>query len=37
MTVLMSVFAHGLSALPGIRLYEKSVAKLPPNAPEVAK
>lgn len=37
MTVLMSVFAHGLSALPGIGLYEKSVASLAPDAPEVAK
>ena len=36
-TVLASVFAHGLSALPGISLYEKSVATLEPDAPEVAK
>lgn len=36
-TVLVSVFAHGLSALPGISLYEKSVAALAPDAPEVAK
>jgi NhaP-type Na+/H+ or K+/H+ antiporter len=35
MTVLLSIFAHGLSALPGINLYTKSVTKLPPNAPEV--
>ena len=36
-TVLMSVFAHGLSALPGISLYEKCVAALAPDAPEIAK
>ncbi len=34
-TVLISVFAHGLSALPGISLYEKSVAAMAPDAPEV--
>lgn len=36
-TVLISVFAHGLSALPGIGLYEKRVAALAPDAPEIAK
>jgi NhaP-type Na+/H+ or K+/H+ antiporter len=35
MTVLISIFAHGLSALPGINLYSKSVKTLPPDAPEV--
>lgn len=33
-TVLLSIFAHGLSAQPGIRLYAKSVDSLPPDAPE---
>ncbi|MHB8110875.1 MAG: cation:proton antiporter [Syntrophorhabdaceae bacterium] len=37
LTVLISVFAHGLSALPGISLYERSVALMAPGAPEVAK
>jgi NhaP-type Na+/H+ or K+/H+ antiporter len=35
MTVLLSIFAHGLSALPGINLYEKRVAMLEPDAPEI--
>ena len=30
MTVLLSIFAHGLSALPGINLYAAKVAKLTP-------
>jgi sodium/hydrogen antiporter len=33
-TVFLSIFAHGLSALPGIHLYAKKVSTLPPNAPE---
>ena len=33
-TVLFSIFAHGLSASPGIRLYAQQVARLGPNAPE---
>ncbi|MCO5123146.1 MAG: cation:proton antiporter [Rhizobacter sp.] len=33
-TVLLSILAHGLSALPGIALYAKAVASLPPDAPE---
>jgi sodium/hydrogen antiporter len=33
-TVLMSVFAHGMSAAPLIRRYAKTVESLPPNAPE---
>ncbi|MCA9286372.1 MAG: hypothetical protein KDA22_14195 [Phycisphaerales bacterium] len=33
-TVLLSIVAHGFSAMPGIRWYAASVAKLPPNAPE---
>lgn len=35
MTVLLSIFSHGLSALPGISLYEKSVSKLAMDAPEL--
>jgi len=34
MTVLLSIFAHGFSALPGINLYAAKVAKLDPGAPE---
>ena len=33
-TVLLSIFAHGLSALPGINLYATKVAALAPAAPE---
>jgi NhaP-type Na+/H+ or K+/H+ antiporter len=33
-TVLLSIFAHGLSALPGIALYARGVAALDPEAPE---
>lgn len=33
-TVLLSIFAHGLSALPGIELYARTIAALPPGAPE---
>jgi NhaP-type Na+/H+ or K+/H+ antiporter len=33
-TVLLSIFAHGLSALPGISIYAPSVASLDPSAPE---
>jgi NhaP-type Na+/H+ or K+/H+ antiporter len=33
-TVLFSIFAHGLSALPGIRLYARQVAALDPASPE---
>lgn len=35
LTVLLSIFAHGLSALPGINLYAKRVKTLPSDAPEV--
>jgi NhaP-type Na+/H+ or K+/H+ antiporter len=34
-TVLMSIVAHGLSAMPGIGLYSRSVRALPPDAPEL--
>ena len=37
LTVLISVFAHGLSASPGVSLYERSITALPPEAPEIAK
>jgi NhaP-type Na+/H+ or K+/H+ antiporter len=34
-TVLLSIFAHGISALPGTRLYARKVAKLDDDAPEL--
>jgi sodium/hydrogen antiporter len=34
LTVFLSIFAHGLSALPGINLYAARVAALPAAAPE---
>jgi NhaP-type Na+/H+ or K+/H+ antiporter len=33
-TVLLSIFAHGLSASPGIRLYARQIARLGADAPE---
>jgi NhaP-type Na+/H+ or K+/H+ antiporter len=33
-TVLLSIFAHGLSAQPGMRIYSAKVAALPADAPE---
>jgi NhaP-type Na+/H+ or K+/H+ antiporter len=33
-TVLLSILAHGLTALPGMKWYERSVASLPKDAPE---
>ena len=33
-TVFLSIFAHGLSALPGMNLYARRIAALPANAPE---
>jgi NhaP-type Na+/H+ or K+/H+ antiporter len=33
-TVLFSILAHGLTALPGAKWYEKSIASLPRSAPE---
>jgi len=33
-TVFLSIFAHGLSAMPGINLYAKQIAGLPAGAPE---
>ena len=34
MTVLLSIFAHGLSAMPGIALYARKIESLPADAPE---
>ena len=34
-TVLSSIFAHGLSAMPGMELYARRIATLPPEAPEL--
>jgi NhaP-type Na+/H+ or K+/H+ antiporter len=33
-TVLLSMFAHGLSAMPGIALYARRIESLPDDAPE---
>ena len=33
-TVLLSVFAHGITAAPGINLYARQVEKMPDEAPE---
>jgi sodium/hydrogen antiporter len=33
-TVVLSIFAHGLSAMPGISIYARKVAALNPSAPE---
>ena len=33
-TVLLSIFAHGLSAMPGISIYARKVASMAPDAPE---
>jgi len=33
-TVLLSIFAHGISAMPGIKIYTKKVGVLPSDAPE---
>jgi NhaP-type Na+/H+ or K+/H+ antiporter len=34
LTVLISIFAHGLSAMPGINIYSKKMQALPPTFPE---
>ena len=34
-TVLLSIFAHGLSAMPGIGLYTRKIAALPESSPEL--
>ncbi len=34
-TVLMSIVAHGFSALPGMELYARRIKSLPPDAPEL--
>ena len=33
-TVLLSIFAHGLSAMPGISLYARKIASMAADAPE---
>ena len=33
-TVLMSIFAHGVTAVPGMALYERKLQTLPPTAAE---
>jgi sodium/hydrogen antiporter len=33
-TVFISIFAHGLSAMPGINIYSKKIHALSTNAPE---
>jgi NhaP-type Na+/H+ or K+/H+ antiporter len=33
-TVLLSIFAHGISASPGINLYARQIKDLPDDAPE---
>ena len=33
-TVMLSIFAHGISAMPGISLYERKIASLDAAAPE---
>jgi len=33
-TVVLSIFVHGLSAMPGISIYANKMAALPPTAPE---
>jgi NhaP-type Na+/H+ or K+/H+ antiporter len=35
-TVLLSIVAHGVSVMPGIKLYARASAKLPPGAPDLA-
>lgn len=35
-TVLLSIFAHGLSALPGMAFYARKISTLPPDAAEFA-
>ncbi len=35
LTVLLSIFAHGLSAMPGINIYTRKLATLPSSAPEL--
>jgi len=34
MTVMLSIFAHGLSALPGMEIYSRKIGALPLDAPE---
>lgn len=34
-TVFLSIFAHGFSALPGIKLYARKIKALPPGVAEL--
>jgi hypothetical protein len=34
LTVLLSIFAHGLSAVPGMKIYARQLAALAEDAPE---
>jgi len=36
-TVMLSIFAHGMSAMPGIGFYERKIASLGSGAPEHQK
>ena len=36
MTVILSILAHGFSALPGMELYERRIRRLPADSPELA-
>jgi NhaP-type Na+/H+ or K+/H+ antiporter len=36
-TVLLSIFAHGLTAMPGVNLYERKIASIGPDSPEYAE
>jgi len=33
-TVLISIFAHGFTAMPGIKVYGAKIVNLEPSAPE---
>jgi len=34
MTVVISIFAHGMSAVPGLGFYARTISRLPPESPE---
>jgi NhaP-type Na+/H+ or K+/H+ antiporter len=34
-TVLFSIFAHGMSAMPGMKTYARKISALPPDSPEL--
>ena len=35
LTVLFSIFAHGLSAMPGMDIYARKISNIPRDAPEL--